>query len=150
MAEITTTVRQVLDRKGGKTYSVTPETRVFDALRLMAEHDIGAVLVTDAQGLSGIFTERDYSRKLALRGLSSRDAQVAHLMTTDVATVPSSEKVSEVMVIMTNRRFRHLPVVDEGKLVGIITIGDVVKAVIDEQEATIRQLASYIAGDLTT
>jgi CBS domain-containing protein len=150
MAEITTTVRQVLDRKGGMTYSVTPETNVFDALRLMAQHDIGAVLVTDTRGLVGIFTERDYSRKLALRGLSSKDVKVAHLMTTDVATVPSSEKVSEVMVIMTNRRFRHLPVVDDEQLVGIITIGDVVKTVIDEQEATIKQLAGYISGDLST
>lgn len=149
MAEITTTVRQVLDRKGRVTYSVTPETSVFEALRMMAQHDIGAVLVTDAQGLVGIFTERDYSRKLALRGLISKDVKIAHLMTTDVATAPSSEKISEVMVIMTNRRFRHLPVVDDGQLVGIITIGDVVKTVIDEQEATIKQLASYISGDLS-
>jgi CBS domain-containing protein len=150
MAEITTTVRQVLDRKGGMAYSVTPETSVFDALRLMAQHDIGAVLVTDANGLAGIFTERDYARKLALKGLSSKDVKVGDMMTSAVTTVPSSEKISEVMMIMSTRRFRHLPVVDNGKLAGIITIGDVVKTVIDEQQQTIKQLASYISGDLST
>jgi len=150
MAEITTTVRQVLDRKGGTAYSVTPETSVFDALKLMAQHDIGAVLVTDANGLVGIFTERDYARKLALKGLSSKDVKVGDMMTSAVTTIQSNEKISEVMMIMSNRRFRHLPVVDNGQLAGIITIGDVVKTVIDEQQQTIKQLASYISGDLST
>jgi CBS domain-containing protein len=150
MAEITTTVRQVLDRKGGSAYSVTPETSVFDALKLMAQHDIGAVLVTDANGLVGIFTERDYARKLALKGLSSKDVKVGDMMTSAVTTIQSNEKISEVMMIMSNRRFRHLPVVDNGQLAGIITIGDVVKTVIDEQQQTIKQLASYISGDLST
>jgi len=150
MAEITTTVRQVLDKKGGTTYSVTPDTLVFDALKLMAQHDIGAVLVTEGSQLVGIFTERDYARKLALKGLSSKDVRVGDMMTGAVATVPATEKVTEVMGIMSRRRFRHLPVMDAGQLVGIITIGDVVKTVIDEQETTIRQMASYISGDFTT
>ncbi len=150
MAEITTTVKQVLDRKGGVTYSVTPDTSVFDALKMMALHDIGAVLVTDTGRLVGIFTERDYARKLVLKGLSSKDVKVGDMMTSAVATVPASEKISEVMNIMSRRRFRHLPVVDNGQLVGIITIGDVVKTVIDEQEETIKHLASYISGDITT
>ena len=149
MTEITTTVRQVLERKGSVTHTVTPQTSVFDALSLMAKHDIGAVVVTDSRGLVGIFTERDYARKLVLKGLSSKDVTVGDMMTTPVTTVTSSEKVSQVMMIMTNRRFRHLPVVDDGRLAGIITIGDVVKTVIDEQEETIKQLASYISGDLT-
>jgi CBS domain-containing protein len=149
MTEITTTVRQVLERKGSVTHTVTPQTSVFDALSLMAKHDIGAVVVTDSRGLVGIFTERDYARKLVLKGLSSKDVTVGDMMTTPVTTVTSSEKVSQVMMIMTNRRFRHLPVVDDGHLAGIITIGDVVKTVIDEQEETIKQLASYISGDLT-
>jgi len=149
MTEIITTVRQVLERKGSVTHTVTPQTSVFDALSLMAKHDIGAVVVTDSRGLVGIFTERDYARKLVLKGLSSKDVTVGDMMTTPVTTVTSSEKVSQVMMIMTNRRFRHLPVVDDGRLAGIITIGDVVKTVIDEQEETIKQLASYISGDLT-
>jgi len=149
MTEIITTVRQVLERKGSVTHTVTPKTSVFDALSLMAKHDIGAVVVTDSRGLVGIFTERDYARKLVLKGLSSKDVTVGDMMTTPVTTVTSSEKVSQVMMIMTNRRFRHLPVVDDGRLAGIITIGDVVKTVIDEQEETIKQLASYISGDLT-
>lgn len=150
MAEITTTVRQVLDRKGGTAHSVTPQTSVFDSLRLMAQHDIGAVLVVDGQRLAGIFTERDYARKLVLKGVSSKDARVEEIMTRAVTTVPASEKVSQVMQIMSSRRFRHLPVVEDGQLLGIISIGDVVKTIIDEQEATIKQLASYISGDLST
>ena len=150
MNEIAVTVRQVLEKKGSVTYSVTPDTSVFDTLALMALHDIGAVLVTDTGRLVGIFTERDYARKLVLKGLSSKNVKVGEMMTKDVATISPSDKIASVMNTMTRRRFRHLPVLDDGQLVGIITIGDVVKAVIEEQEETIKHLANYIAGDIAT
>lgn len=151
MTAITVTVKQVLEQKGSVTYSVTPDTSVFDALAMMALHDIGAVLVTDTGTLVGIFTERDYARKIVLKGLSSRDVKVGEMMTTNVQTIRPSDQIMSVMNTMTNKRFRHLPVLDgEGKLAGIVTIGDVVKAVIQEQEATIQHLANYIAGDIAT
>lgn len=150
MTQITVTVKQVLEKKGSATYSVTPDTSVFDALTLMALHDIGAVLVTDTGRLVGIFTERDYARKLVLKGLSSKTVKVGEMMTRDVATIEPSEQITSVMNTMTRRRFRHLPVLDNGQLVGIITIGDVVKAVIEEQEETIKHLANYIAGEIAT
>ena len=150
MTEITVTVKQVLEKKGSVTYAVTPDTSVFDALALMALHDIGAVLVTDTGRLVGIFTERDYARKLVLKGLSSKNVKVGEMMTKDVATIAPSDRIASVMNTMTRRRFRHLPVLDDGQLVGIITIGDVVKAVIEEQEETIKHLANYIAGDIAT
>ncbi len=150
MTAITATVKQVLEQKGNVTYSVTPDTSVFDALAMMALHDIGAVLVMDTGRLVGIFTERDYARKIVLKGLSSRNVKVGEMMTTNVQTITVSDQIAEVMGTMTNKRFRHLPVLDDGKVVGIITIGDVVKAVIQEQETTIQHLANYIAGDIAT
>lgn len=143
-------VKQVLAQKGGTTFSVGTETSVFDALALMAEHDIGAVLVMTGDSLKGIFTERDYARKVVLKGLTSRTATVGEMMTGNVFTVSPDDDLASVMSTMTRKRFRHLPVLDGGKVVGIITIGDVVKAVMEEQEATIQQLSSYIAGDLAT
>ena len=150
MSEITVTVKQVLEKKGSVTYSVTPDTSVFDALALMALHDIGAVLVTDTGRMVGIFTERDYARKIVLKGLSSKNVKVGEMMTTSVQTITLADKITHVMSTMTNKRFRHLPVLDDGKVVGIITIGDVVKAVIEEQEATIQHLANYISGEIAT
>jgi len=150
MTAITVTVKQVLEQKGSVTYSVTPDTSVFDALAMMALHDIGAVLVTDTGRLVGIFTERDYARRIVLKGLSSRNVKVGEMMTTNVQTIVPSDQIVSIMNTMTNKRFRHLPVLDDGKVVGIITIGDVVKAVIQEQEATIQHLANYIAGDIAT
>lgn len=150
MSAIEISVKQVLEQKGYTTYSVAPEASVFDALGMMAQHDIGAVLVMDHGRLVGIFTERDYARKIVLKGLSSRNVKVGELMTTNVQTVKVADQITSVMNTMTNKRFRHLPVVEEGKVVGIITIGDVVKAVIQEQEATIQHLSKYIAGEITT
>lgn len=147
---MTMTVRQILEQKGGGAYSVTPDVSVFDALAVMAKHDIGAVLVVQNDRLTGIFTERDYARKLVLKGLNSRDATVGELMTPNVCTVTPSHTVDEVMNIMTENRFRHLPVVERGKIVGIVTIGDVVKSIIVQQEMTINHLSNYIAGDITT
>ena len=150
MTAITISVSQVLAQKGGKTFSVTPDTSVYDTLALMAEHTIGAVLVTEDGQLKGIFTERDYARKIVLKGLSSRDATVGDMMSTNLHTVPPSEQLTAVMTVMTQRRFRHVPVIDNGKLLGVISIGDVVKAIMEEQEATIKHLANYIAGDIST
>lgn len=150
MTMISVSVKQVLDQKGHTTFSVTPTTSVFDALALMAEHDIGAVLVMENDELRGIFTERDYARKLVLKGIASRTASVGDMMTSNVQTISPSEQLSSVMSTMTKKRFRHLPVVEGGKVIGIITIGDVVKVVMEQQEATIQQLSSYIAGDLAT
>ncbi len=146
----TTTVRQILEQKGAGVHSVSPGVSVYEALAVMAKHDIGAVLVIDQGRLAGIFTERDYARKLVLKGLSSKEATVSDLMTPNVCTVTPSHTIDEVMSTMTENRFRHLPVVERGEIVGIVTIGDVVKSVIDQQQATIRQLSNYIAGDIAT
>jgi CBS domain-containing protein len=143
-------VKQVLETKGSKVYSVSPDASVFDALTAMAEHDIGAVLVTEGDRLVGIFTERDYARKVVLQGRTSKDTRISELMTPNVCTITPSHTMDQVMNIMTENRFRHLPVVDHGRIAGIITIGDVVKAVIAMQEATIQQLSHYIAGDIAT
>jgi CBS domain-containing protein len=146
-----TTVQQILSEKGNTIYSVRPDVTVRVALEKMAQHEIGGVLVIDEGKLVGIFTERDYARKVALRGLGSQTTSVSELMTRDVATISPSQNIDEVMGLMSTRRFRHLPVVDgQGALLGIITIGDVIKAVIAEHEETIRHLSGYISGDLTT
>ncbi len=146
---MTTSVKQILDQKGSVFHAVRPTDSVFDALSLMAQFDIGCVLVIDEDHLVGIFTERDYARKVVLKGLISRDVKVGDLMTPNPCTVTLSHTVDEVMHTMTENRFRHLPVVDHGKIVGIVTIGDMVKSIVTQQQATIRQLESYIAGDLT-
>lgn len=146
---MSTTVQQVIDQKGGGIFSVSPEATVLEALELMAKNDIGGVLVLKNEALVGIFTERDYARKVAIKGLSSKDTKVGDLMTANVSTITPKNTMDDVMGMMTKNRFRHLPVVADGKLVGIITIGDVVKAVIAEHEATIQQLSSYIAGDIS-
>lgn len=143
-------VKQVLEVKGTKAYSVSPNATVLDALTAMAEHDIGAVLVTEGDRLMGIFTERDYARKVVLKGRASKDTLISELMTPNVCTITPSHTMDQVMNIMTENRFRHLPVVDHGRISGIITIGDVVKAVIAMQEATIQHLSSYISGDIAT
>jgi CBS domain-containing protein len=147
---MTVSVRQVLEAKGAQVHSVAPGASVFEALEVMAKHDIGAVVVAEGECLAGIFTERDYARKLILRGKASKETRVGELMTPNVLTVSPSQSVDDCMQLMTENRVRHLPVVDRGRLVGIVTIGDAVKTVIAQQEATIRQLSSYIAGDLAS
>ncbi|CAM5330329.1 CBS domain-containing protein [Thauera mechernichensis] len=143
-----TSVRQILEQKGATFHAVRPTDSVFDALSLMAQFDVGSVLVIDNDRLVGIFTERDYARKVVLKGLMSRDVKVGDLMTANPHTVSLSHQVDEVMSIMTERRFRHLPVVEEGKVLGIVTIGDMVKSIVSHQKETIKHLESYIAGDL--
>ena len=143
-----TTVKQILDQKGSAFHAVRPTDSVFDALSLMAQFDIGCVLVTESDKLVGIFTERDYARKVVLKGLGSRDVKVGELMTHAPYTVGLSGTADDVMATMTTKRFRHIPVVEGGKVLGIVTIGDMVKSIVNQQEKTIKQLESYIAGDL--
>lgn len=144
-----TTVGQILARKTSQIHSVSPDHTVLDALKIMAGKDISAVLVIEGERLVGIFTERDYARKVILQGRSSRESRIGELMSQNLLTVSPTQTVEEIMAIMTENRFRHLPVVDHGQLVGIVTIGDTVKAMLDQQQQTIRQLSGYIAGDLS-
>ena len=141
-----TTTHDILRLKGQTVHSVRPDDTVLAALGVMAEHEIGAVLVLDGDQLVGILTERDYARKVALVGRSSKDSPVRSIMTANVVCVPPTRTVEECMGLMTERRCRHLPVVENGRVVGLVSIGDLVKAMIDEQEFTINQLKNYIAG----
>jgi len=144
------TVQQIIQKKGDTTYSVAPDTTVLQALKLMAERNVSAVLVTEGERLVGIFTERDYARKVVLKGLASKDTKVGDLMTQNVLTISPSHTVDDCMAIMTNNHIRHLPVVDKGRLTGIVSIGDAVKSVMEQQQATIEQLSGYIAGGQST
>jgi len=141
-----TNVRHILQEKGGQLWSVSPETIVFDALQLMAEKNCGALVVLEGDRLVGIFSERDYARKIILKGRKSRETTVSEIMSTEVTSVHPSQSVDECMSLMTEKRIRHLPVLDQDKLLGVISIGDVVKAVISEREFTIKQLENYITG----
>lgn len=144
-----TYVNQLLRSKGSETWTVTPETTVFDALALMAEKEIGAVLVVESDQLYGIFSERDYARKVVLKGRSSRETTVGDIMTQQVFFVRPNSDVEECMVLMSEKHIRHLPVLsDDGKLVGIISIGDVVKAIIADHEVLINHLEGYITGQI--
>jgi CBS domain-containing protein len=140
------TVRQLLQVKGNHVWSVTPQTTVYAALELMAAQNIGAVLVMDGEKIVGIFTERDYARKVILKGKTSKTVTVGELMTTDVLYVSPDDTMDNCMALMTGKRARHLPVLENGKLVGLISIGDVVKAVIADREILIRELERYITG----
>ncbi|TLY62099.1 MAG: CBS domain-containing protein [Gammaproteobacteria bacterium] len=139
-----TTVRHLLDRKGRAIFSVGPEDPVLEAIRLMAEHHVGALLVTRGEAVLGIISERDYARKVILLGRSSADTRVGQIMSSPVITVSLDSTVQECMQIVTEQRVRHLPVVDNGRLIGVVSIGDLVKAVIEEQQHTIEQLETYI------
>ncbi len=141
-----TFVSQLLSAKGTDVWSVKPECTVFAALVLMAEKEVGALLVLDGESLVGVFSERDYARKVILRDKSSRDTPVSEVMSAPVIVVRPDQSIEECMSLMTEKRTRHLPVLDNGKLTGLISIGDVVKAVISDREAVIDQLESYITG----
>lgn len=141
------TVSDLLRVKGNQVWSIGPDATVYDALTLMAEKDVGALLVLDNVGqLVGILSERDYARKIVLKGKTSRETPVRAIMTGKVLWVRPDQTIEEIMALMTNKRIRHLPVLEEGRLVGVISIGDVVKAIISEQEFMIEQLANYITG----
>lgn len=140
------TIHEILEKKGREIYSVTPDTTVFEALTLMAEKNIGAVLVLEGEKLTGIMSERDYARKIALKGKFSKEVPVKEIMSSDVICVGSEQTINNTKAIMINKRIRHLPVLEDQKLVGIISIGDVVNAVLDEKTFMIDQLVSYIKG----
>ena len=139
-------VNQVLQTKGHEIWSVTPEILVFDALKLMADKNVGALLVLEGDKLVGIFSERDYARKVILRGKASTDTPVREIMSLQVFYVRPEQTIEECMALMTDRHIRHLPVLENDNVVGVISIGDVVKAIISEQEFTIKQLENYITG----
>ena len=141
-----TTVDQLLKNKGGNTWTIAPDATVFEALEVMLEKDVGGLLVLENDKLVGIFTERDYARKLILQGRFSKDTNVGDLMTKNVLYMEPQNTIDDCMRLMTGKRVRHLPVIDDGKLIGIITIGDVVKQIISEQEQTIHELEKYITG----
>lgn len=139
-------ISSCLHHKPAALWSVTPETTVFDAIRLMADKNIGALLVLADGRLLGIFTERDYTRKIALQGKSSRDTRVREVVSDKCVTVTPADSVEECMKLMTENRVRHLPVVVDGKVAGIISIGDLVNWIISTQNAAIEQMERYIAG----
>jgi CBS domain-containing protein len=139
-----THVRHLLDRKGRAIYSVKPDDPVLEAIRVMADRHVGALLVMEGARLVGIVSERDYARKIILKGRSSADTPVSQIMSSPVLTVGPQSSVQECMELMTEHRVRHLPVVESGRVVGVVSIGDLVKAVIQDQQETIEQLESYI------
>ena len=140
------TISQILDHKGGMVLSVEIDETVFDAISLMAEVNIGAVLVQQGDTIAGIFTERDYLKKVALKSLSSREITVGDVMTSPVITADPGDSIQHCMETMTTCRCRHLPVVENGKLLGIVSIGDLVKRLVDEKESEIEKLSQYITG----
>ncbi len=140
------TVHEILARKGDEIHSVTPESTIYEALKLMAEKNIGAVLVLSDDQIEGIFSERDYARKVILKGKASRETTVGEAMTTRVAFVRPDQSVEDCMALMTDMRIRHLPVMQEDKLIGVVSIGDIVQAKISEQQYMIEQLENYITG----
>jgi CBS domain-containing protein len=141
-------VAQILKGKPIKVvHSVGPNDTVYDAVRKMAEHGIGGLLVVDGEKIVGIVTERDYARKVVLEGRSSKETPVSVIMTAKVLCVGPQQTTEECMAIMTENRVRHLPVLDQGKLIGLVSIGDLVKDIISEQQFIIEQLEHYIAGD---
>lgn len=141
-----TTVQQLLQNKGSQVWTIGPEASMYEALELMAEKNIGALVVVDGDNLVGIMSERDYARKVALVGKTAQTTTVKDIMTDQVYCVRPEQTIEECMGLMTGKRIRHLPVLDDGKLAGVISIGDVVKAVISKQEFLIEQLENYIVG----
>ena len=142
-----TTVKHVLDKKGNNVHFINPGASVFDALKLMAEHNIGSLVVLEDDNLVGIITERHYAREIVLKGKTSPGTLVQDIMSTKVICARPDQSVEECMAVMTARAVRHLPVLEHGRLVGIVSIGDMVKSVIGDQKFIIEQLEHYIHGD---
>ncbi len=139
-------IKHLLDRKGRDIISIKPEDSVLDAIRLMAEKGIGSLVVMEDQELLGIMSERDYARKVIIKGRSSESTAVSEIMTANVFTTSSSETVNDCMSVMTEKKIRHLPVVEDNAVIGMISIGDLVKAIISDQQEEIEQLEHYISG----
>ncbi len=138
------TVRDILRQKGGEVYTVSPREKVFDAIKRLAELGVGSLVVVDQGRPVGLFSERDYTCKVALEGKSSRDTPVEEIMSRKLVVVSPETTTNECMALMTENRIRHLPVVEEGKLVGLVSIGDIVKDIINEQQFVIEQLEKYV------
>ena len=140
------TVKHILANKSNNIWSVGPDSSVLEALKVMMDKNISALLIMEGAELKGIFTERDYARKIILQGKSSNDTLVSDVMTSNLEIISSSTSIDECMQIMTDKHIRHLPIVNEGKVGGMISIGDLVKFVIEDQKQTIEQLQSYISS----
>lgn len=141
-----TTVQKILQKKGYEVYSVSPDDMVLDALKLMADKNIGAVLVMSGNDLVGLFTERQYTRNVFLKGRASPTTPVRDVMETDIIFVEPCESAENCMALITEKRIRHLPVMSDGKLVGLVSIGDIMKSMIDEHQFNIDQLVKYVSG----
>ena len=140
------TVRELLERKGGVVWTIAPSASVLEAIKIMAEKAVGALVVMDGSNLMGIISERDYARKVILQGRSSKETSCREIMTGKVFYVAPERTLDECMALMTEKRIRHLPVIENGSLVGIVSIGDCIKAIVSKQEFIIAQLENYIRG----
>ncbi len=144
--EIHGTVRDILQNKGGEVWTTPPQSSVYDAIRLMGEKNIGALVVVEEGAVVGVLSERDYSRKVVLQGRTSRDTKVGEIVSSPAITVDTKDGIEKCMELMTSRRIRHLPVVEDNKLLGLVSMGDLVNWVMHSQRHTILQLQGYIAG----
>jgi len=142
----TISISEILDGKGTQVWNVTPETIVYDAIKMMADRNVGALAVVEGDRLIGILSERDYTRKVILQGKSSKTTQVREIISGQVVSVTRDNTVEDCLRLMTKHRIRHLPVLQEGKLAGLVSIGDLVNAIISMQRTTIEQLQTYITG----
>lgn len=145
--EIHGTVRDILQNKGGEVWTTSPQTTVYEAIGLMGEKNVGALVALEAGEVVGILSERDYSRKVVLQGRTSRDTLVGEILTRPAVTVRRKDAIEKCMQLMTSQRIRHLPVVEDGRLIGLISIGDLVSWVMQSQRHTILQLQGYISGE---
>lgn len=144
--DVSGTIEKILCQKSGEIWSISPDATVYDAIAMMAEKNVGALLVKENGELVGIVSERDYSRKVMLRGKTSRTSTVGEIMTTELTTAHPRETVEDCLRFMTEKRIRHLPVIADGNIRGVISIGDLVKQVIESQNATLDQMRDYISG----